>query len=409
MKFMIRKKKIALIVICIVIIGGLGGWASFPWIKNNYAYTIKEFQNPFLFNNGSSVVTTADWQFRRSEIKQMLLDYEYGHMPDHPEQIRISQLEHEQYTDNTQYYHLNFSIIPKLENPTLNVNFSVWVFVPNSTGPFPVLIKVGKDGSGSNYPVNRTMLTKGYLYVCFNGDELMPDNQGFNGKGPAQLLYPDYDWGSVAVWAWGAMRVLDFCYKQSWVLSPTSFDINAEQVIVTGHSRRGKAAMLAAALDERFTMTVPSGSGCGGGGSFLVQGIGSETIALITLKYTYKAWFQTDFNQFALNERKLPFDQHFLRALIAPRAILTLNGLDDLWANPIGTQAVQEAAQPVFDFFNATENNAIHYRSGGHYFGQEDFETLLNYADYVFWNKSVEDNFYMHPYSLEFPINYDSP
>ena len=60
-------------------------------------------------------------------------------------------------------------------------------------------------------------------------------------------------------------------------------DADATKLIITGHTRRGKTALLAGAMDERFAMVVPNGSGCGGTGSFLVQGSISETIQFIYL------------------------------------------------------------------------------------------------------------------------------
>ena len=112
---------------------------------------------------------------------------------------------------------------------------------------------------------------------------------------------------------------------------------------------------------------------------------------------------------YTIKEKDLPFDQHFLRALVAPRLIITTDGLDDFWANPIGVQAIYEASQPVFDYLGVSKNNAIHFREGGHGFLAEDFAALLNFADNMLLGITIDYDFYMTPFDIEFPINYVAP
>jgi hypothetical protein len=268
-------------------------------------------------------------------------------------------------------------------------------------------MKVGRDGDG----FNASAMERGYLYACYNNLELDPDTEGYDVEGPAQIAYPEHEWGSVAVWAWGAMRVADYLLGEPWVDAGAAYIPNIDPGIlaITGHSRRGKTALLAGALDERFTMVVPNGSGCGGAGSFLVQGPACETIALITSSTLYKSWFIEDFGRFRFNEAQLLFDQHFLRALVAPRVMLSTDALDDLWANPVGTQAVYDASMPVFDFLNATTRNGIHYRGGGHDQTLEDFDVLLDFADTMLRGIPRAGEFYMHPFSFTAPVDYAAP
>jgi len=105
----------------------------------------------------------------------------------------------------------------------------------------------------------------------------------------------------------------------------------------------------------------------------------------------------------------LPFDQHFLRALVAPRLMLSTDGLDDLWSNPAGTQAIYDASLPVFAFLNATKRNGIHYRQGGHDFLLEDFNVLLDFADTMLKGISRSGDFYMHPFYFTSPVYYKAP
>ncbi len=192
------------------------------------------------------------------------------------------------------------------------------------------------------------------------------------------------------MWAWGASRVLDYLETCDWA--------RYDQTVCTGHSRAGKAALLCGALDERFAVTVPNGSGCGGASCFRVVSPGSETLELITRPSRFAGWFRKDFRRFAGREEALPFDQHYLRALIAPRAVLGTEALGDLWANPRGAQAGYLAAQPVFNFLGVAHNNGIHFREGGHDQLAEDFRALLDFADWKFKGGDPARNFASLPF-----------
>ena len=203
---------------------------------------------------------------------------------------------------------------------------------------------------------------------------------------------------------------MDYLVGEAWVESLDGKpDADPTKIIITGHSRKGKTALLAGAMDERFAMVVPNGSGCGGTGSFLVQGSFSETIRLITSPKLYKSWFGEDFGQYGRKEKDLPFDQHFLCALVAPRVLLSTNALQDYWANPSGTQTIYKATSIVYEFLGEAEKNGIHYRKGKHAFNYEDIGALLNFADLHLLGKEIEGEFYMTPYPYESPIEFSAP
>ena len=391
---------------------GISTYALYGLYRLDKPQIIKPFPDPFIFNNGTRVQTEADWQERRIEIKETLLGLEYGHMPhSHPDNITAQVIQSTSLDGGHTLNTTKISITPNSSQPSIRINFTIWVYIPNGTGPFPTIVKVSPDGTGSQEEMSQKILARGYMYVCYDHTELDPDTQGYDIQGPCQQAYPSYDWGSLAVWAWGAIRVADFLLNESWVDAPDGVpNVDPNVLIITGHSRRGKTALLAGALDERFTMVVPNGSGCGGLGSFLVQGFFSETIESIASPHRYKSWFQEDFGEnYGGKENTLPFDQHFLRALVAPRIILSTDATEDFWANPIGTQAIYEATNPVYEFLNATMNNTIHYRSGGHAFTAHDFEVLLNLSDKLLLGKIITGDFYMTPYNIDFPIEYIAP
>jgi hypothetical protein len=186
------------------------------------------------------------------------------------------------------------------------------------------------------------------------------------------------------------MRVADYL--------ATRPEIDVSKMAVTGHSRCGKAALLAGALDTRFGLVAPHASGAGGAGSFRIQPKGVETLELITQPTRFHYWFSPRLREFVDKEDRLPFDQHFLKALVAPRGLLSIIGLGDVWANPKGTQQTHLAVLPVFEFLNAKDKAALWFREGGHDEEPRDWTALCDYSDYVFFAKPRGDAFNRLPF-----------
>ena len=328
---------------------------------------VEEMPDPFLFQDGRRVETGKDWQERRKEILKLVLKYQYGRVPPAPGNVQVDG-EPEVLEDDEAVHR----ILRLTMGPENKLSIGVHLYFPKTANPpYPVVVRFGIDGR-----IAPVLNRRGYAYACFEHVDLDPDTEGYDVVGPAQLAYPDYDWASLAVWAWGAGRVADYLV--------TLPEINANQMIITGHSRTGKAALLAGVLDERFALVVPNGSGCGGAGAYRDAKEGVETLKLITLESRFKSWLQKDFGLFSDKESHLPFDQHFMRALIAPRPILSTEGLADEWSNPPGTQVAWMAAQPVFEFLGVPQFNLCHFREGGHSQAPLDFRVLLDVADWHF-------------------------
>ena len=338
-------------------------------------------------DNGKRVKTAEAWRKRREQIVEMLLRIEYGHVPPAPGNVAVEFEAPAEVVNDGKTTHRQVTL---KFGPDQSLRMKVDLYLPNETkGPFPAVVRVGLDAKPA-----RQITERGYIYACYDQHALDPDPKvGTDVVGAAQTAYPTYDWASLAVWAWGASRTLDYLL--------TVPEVHKDQVIVTGHSRGGKTALLAGALDERFAMVVPNGSGCGGAGCYRVLGPNSETLELITSPKRFKSWFQEDFGRFAGKEGELPFDQHFAKALVAPRLLLSTDALGDLWANPEGTQATYFAAQPVFDLLGASDNSGIHFREGGHEQSPEDYAALLDFADLHFRIKPSARSFKMLPFPVD--------
>ena len=333
--------------------------------------TFRALPDPLLRVDGARVETPEAWPQRRDEIAELLLSIEYGHMPPAPGNLRVEETSSTQVFDGAaELRRARVSMGP--EN---KASMRVALYVPTTgSGPFPVVLALEPVWEEHLLPVAKKITDAGYIFAGYERHDL--DRDDADRSDGVHPLYSEYDWASLAVWAWGAMRTADYLATQP--------EVDMRHIVLTGHSRAGKAALLAGALDERIAVTVPHGSGAGGAGSFRMVEKGVETLALITEPARFHYWFHPRLAKFAGKEDLLPFDQHFLRALLAPRALLSIDGLEDQWANPKGTDAMYRAAQPVFALLGAEAMNAAFFRPGGHDTTMEDWDVLLEFAEHVF-------------------------
>jgi dienelactone hydrolase len=340
--------------------------------------SIKELPNPFVFNDGTAVKTRQDWQRRRAELRELVLTYEYGHVAPPPGNVRGDEKSSQPIAgvEGATEKQITLSM-----GPGGQLKSNVVLSIPAGKGPFPVIVK-GDLGWGRVKPeIVANVIKHGYMLAEFDRTDFAPDKDDKStGVYP---LFPGEDWSALGAWAWGFARVNDYLLTRN--------DVDPKRLIVTGHSRGGKAALLAGALDERVALTAPNNSGCGGAGCYRLQAPKSETIADITKHFPY--WFQPQFTQFIGHIDKLPIDQHSVKALVAPRALLSTEALGDLWANPEGSQQTYLAAKEVYKFLGAADRIAIHFREGKHEQNEQDFATLLDYADHLFNGKPASEPF----------------
>ena len=333
----------------------------------------------FKFDNGKKVKDLKDWKERRKELVEPLMFYQYGSIPPRPDKVTPKldkEKAHPSGIGKERWITLIIDSKRKLQ-------MRLVIYEPNTPGPHPVIIE--EEGSLGGSKNAERFMKKNYLFIEYARHDLDPDRKGT--EGPAQKAYPENDWETLAVWAWGGMRVVDYLEGRT--------DVDMKKIAITGHSRGGKMALLAGALDERISLVVPNGSGAGGAGSSRILGPGAESIGMNDKPH----WYHPRIRIFAENEAHLPFDQHFLKALVAPRGLFCIESTDDLYANPLGTYATSRAAMPVYELYGVPERNAIRFRRGGHTFSGSDWTSLLDYAELTFYGRVPQDgqSFWQNP------------
>src|SRR5699024_6426880 len=219
--------------------------------------------------------------------------------------------------------------------------FELILFLPNDIQePVPVFLLMNnrdpentdptREGKSGFWPAEE-VIDRGYGIAAIQNDELAPDDEEhyheeiirlFEGEQAALDRDPDA-WMSLAAWGWGASRVMDYF--------ETTERVDTSKVALLGHSRGGKASLWAGAEDERFSLVISNNSGSGG--AALSRRAFGETLRAVN---RFNHWFTANYDAFEDREETLPFDQHMLISLIAPRAVYVASADEDLWADPRG-------------------------------------------------------------------------
>lgn len=389
------------------------GLAAYPEAKDLPSQA--GLPDPLVMLDGTKVTTKQQWtDKRRPELKALFSHYMYGSLPP-AMKFKVSSLH-----KNTQ------ALGGKATLEEIGIDFGfeghllrVLLVTPNGKKS-PVGCFVGPNFCGNhaltddakvavptswiypNYPGVKDnkateagrgkqadvwnldlAIERGYAVATFYVGDIDPDRADARG-GIRPFLAKDLDTSSIACWAWGIHRIVDHL-----VTLPA---IDAKKIVCVGHSRMGKTALLATALDDRIAIGIPHQAGCGG--TAPSRGKVGESVKQINDRFPH--WFNGEFKKFNNDTTKIPFDQNGLVALCAPRPVLFSNAVEDTWANPDGQFEVLQGTDGVYRFLGVEGLGAAKpepiskllssrlgyfVRPGKHSMNREDWGAFLDFAD----------------------------
>lgn len=380
--------------------------------------------DPLVMRNGDKVASPDVWNAKRKpELKELFQHYMYGFLPDAPMNVvsKVERTDEKFLGGKGTLKEVTIKFGPK-GTPPINLLLAV----PNKrNGAAPVVLglnfcgnhallsdasvklptgwlpkhcagvvdnkatDVGRNTQPDNFAFE-TALDRGYAVATFYHGDIKPDRPEFDDGvyphyfKPGQTTPGPHEWGTIAAWAWGLSRAADYLV--------TDKNLDAKRMIVLGHSRNGKTALVAGAFDERFALIIPHQAGCGG--TAPSRGKVGESVKQINDRFPH--WFCGEFKKFNDEVERLPFDQHELIALCAPRPVLLTNAVEDQWANPDGQFEMLVGADPVYKLLGVEGvgsrdipatgkllNSRLGYfiRLGKHSMGKEDWTVFLDFAD----------------------------
>jgi hypothetical protein len=348
---------------------------------------------------GQIIESKKEWlKIRRPELEELFTSQMFGRIPGTLFEKRFNVVKSDENAMNGIATLRQVDIIVSSAGKSITIHLGL--FIPNKAKkPVPAFLLICNRSSDnidftrekkSEFWPAEEVIARGYAIAAFNNADVDPDNfdEFKNGiHGVLDRSRNEESWGTLAAWAWGASRCLDYL--------ETEKNIDGSKVAVVGHSRGGKTALWAGATDQRFAMVVSNEAGCGG--SSLARRRFGETIERITKSFPH--WFCGNYKKFSNREDEFPVDQHELMALIAPGALYVASADKDLWGDPRGQYLALFHSQPVFRLWDKkislpeimpplntpvhSGQIAYHIRDGEHNLLLKDWNWFMDFGDVV--------------------------
>jgi len=343
----------------------------------------------------------TDWTLRRRELRELLQREVYGYLPEAPQAIRFVPLPGEATDGN--FCAGKASVRRILLEAELNgkrISFPFCAVIPRNQSNLPFFVHINfRDQVPDKYMPTQEIVDNGFAVFSFCYLDVTTDDGDFD-NGLAGAIFrgrprEQHDCGKIAMWAWAASRVMDYCQ--------TLDCLDLRRGAVVGHSRLGKTALVAGMMDPRFSCAISNDSGCAG--AALARGNQGERVSDITRNFPF--WFAPNYLQYSDNETTMPFDQHFLLAACAPRAVYVASAAEDAWADPNSEYLSCCAAGAVYERLGLTgfvhpdrlpqcadtfHDGSIgyHLRAGRHYLSREDWNQFFRFLSKI--HETAETN-----------------
>lgn len=326
----------------------------------------------------------------KKEIVDLLLREEYGVLPKRPYSVTAAPVR----TDKT--FCAGKADLQELlltcKAEWGEFSFPISYVCPKNKENVPAFLHINfRSLIPDRYQPTEELVDHGFATLTFCYEDVTKDNGDFT-DGLSGIVYPEGkrekdQCGKLGLWAWAAMAVMDYAV--------TLPELDKDRISVAGHSRLGKTALLAGALDERFHCAFSNDSGCSG--AALSREKTGETVERIMARFPY--WFCENYSKYIGDEEALPFDQHFLLCANLPHRVYVASAVGDLWACPENEYLSCVAADEYYrshgkkGFCHPDRLPAVgeclhegdigyHLRLGDHYFSREDWQNYIKFLNF---------------------------
>ena len=342
---------------------------------------------------GEKVKTSEEWEKVRPLVLETMLKNEYGFMPPEPEEVTFNIIE----TDERRCCagkanRINLEISSVLNGEKFS--FPVTYIYPKKGEKHKTVVHINfRNNIPDEYMPTEEIIDNGFAILSYCYKDVTSDDDDFT-NGIAGVIYNGkerdaYSCGKIAMWAWSAMRAMDFLQTRE--------EVDKNSITIAGHSRLGKTALLTAAVDTRYTCAHSNCAGCSGDSLNRGKAEGNEYLGHITKNFPF--WFCEKYKDFVNKDDETPFDQHFMISLIAPRKVHIASAEKDIWAGPNLQFLSCVAASEVFELYGEKgfvyENDAflktgkflndgkigLCHREGVHYFSRDDWHGLMDFLN----------------------------
>lgn len=221
----------------------------------------------------------------------------------------------------------------------------------------------------------------GLAYASFHAGDFIPDSTQSAPQAMANLGGEVNPTGTLMAWAFAFSAAID-ALENDPRLDPA-------HVTLIGHSRHGKSALLAGIWDPRVDAVIAHQSGFAG--ATLSRSQTGETLA--RMQKTYPHWLAPGASKYAAQPDLLPFDQHLILALLAPKRVMLGNGRRDVWSDPNSSYRAAQAASAAWQTagrpglpaggmkqFDPAGGIAWWLRPGGHSITAGDIDAFIQFA-----------------------------
>ena len=343
---------------------------------NNIEKLLAERNLPDLLAGAKSV---PEFEKRQKEIRKLLSEREYGVIPSKPEHMSVDTVStYDRFACGNA---VRNNLILKFTNQGEEFSFPAMSVIPKSTEKVPAFVYIGfEQGEAGKYMPTEEIVERGFALFSFCYKDATSDDDNFRhgiAKNLVKSRRKSNAPGKIALWAWCAMRVMDY-------IETLSDQIDLDNVAVIGHSRLGKTALLTGGFDQRFKYVISNDSGCAG--AAIERGKIGERYDKISSVFPY--WFCPRFNEDAASGVNFPFDQSYLLSLSVPRHVIIGSADEDLWADPVSEflgAASLEGAYKLYGLQGLVHNDEIpernvayYIRQGTHYLSRHDWNTYMD-------------------------------